>query len=63
MKAQEERRFSGNKEVKKEQKGGDDADMLDVGYLERSLDKKYSSIKSQQQIKGSESNKKEDTGF
>lgn len=25
--------------------------MLDVGFLERSLDKKYNSMKSQQQIK------------
>lgn len=39
--------------------------MLDVGYLERSLDKKYSSIKSQQQIKGStdSAGKKEQGGF
>jgi len=32
--------------------------MLDVGFLEKSLDKKYSSIKSQQQIKKPESEKK-----
>lgn len=40
--------------MEKESKGGEkgeDDDILDVGVLEKKLDKKYSSLKSNQQIK------------